>query len=336
MEERRCSKCSAAIEPEEKFCHNCGTEISPLQKKAPIAGKPVPSGALWLAAVLIIVGLVVVGTLVGYVAFSSFSAEGGDAIFTAKPERESTPQTKISIMDEQHQQDRKPLIGLPSKAPKNDYIVLKEELTAQRDGSQIILACAVQNISEVVCTRVGVEVEFYNTTGDFVGSSSCWEYRDIQPGEVVQLNFETKNEYNIESYYLAKIGGVPVEEVDNAVAQGEEVELEDNSDELIHLTPEKIIKAKGNDPEGWVAQQEGKEFIVTGPLLDVSASENGQVRLVKVGRGDGACYVFMLSPELFDRLDQITQGTEVCMRGVCVIFSDQPTAFILMNGTLMD
>lgn len=198
MDEQRCPECSDTVSEEEKACHKFEEPITQ-PPEIPKSKQSVPTSVLWLAAVLIIVGLVVVGTLVGYVAFSSFSAEGGDAIFTAKPER-----------------------------------------------------------------------------------------------------------------------------------------LEDNSDGLIHLTPEKIIKAKGNDPEGWVAQQEGKEFIVTGPLLDVSASENGQVRLVKVGRGDGACYVFMLSPELFDRLDQITQGTEVCMRGVCVIFSDQPTAFILMNGTLMN
>lgn len=335
MEEQRCSECSDSVSEEEKACHKFEEPITQ-PPEIPKSKQSVPTSVLWLAAVLIIIGLVVVTTLVGYVAFSVFSAEGEGTFFTAKPERESAPQTKISIVDEQYQQDKKPLIGLSSKAPKNDYIVLKEELTAQRDADKIFLRCAVQNISEVVCTRVGVEVEFYNATGDFVGSSSSWEYRDIQPGEVVELNFDTKNGYNIQSYYLAKIGGMPAEEVDNAVAQGEEVGLEDNSDELIHLTPEKIIKAKGDDPEGWVAQQEGKEFIVTGPLLDVSASENGQVRLVKVGRGDGACYVFMLSPEFFDGLDQITQGTEVCMRGVCVVFSDQPQAFILMNGALMN
>lgn len=335
MQEQRCSECSNTVSEEEQACHKCAGPITQ-PPEIPKSKQSVPTSVLWLAAVLIIVGLVVAGTLVGYVVFSSFSAEGGGAFFAAKPKRESAPQTKTSIVDEQHQQDKKPLIGLPSKAPKNDYIVLKEELTAQRDGSKIILACAVQNISDVVCTGVGASVNFLDASGRFAGSSGSWLQQDIQPGEVVELNFETEDEYNIESYYLAEIGGKPVGGASDAAAQSEKAGSGDGFDEETRLTPEKIIEAKGNDPEGWVAQQEGKEFIVTGPLLDVSASENGQVRLAKVGRGDGACYVFMLNPEMFDRLDQIKQGTEVCMRGVCVIFSDQPKTFILMNGAFMN
>lgn len=297
--------------------------------EVPKSKQPVPVGVLWLAAVLIILGIIIVGTLVGYVAVSSINAENWGAFFAAKPERESTPKIKTSIVDEQRESDEMPLVELPSTASDNDYIVLKEEITAQRQGDNIQLVCVVENISNVACADVGADVEFFDAEGNFVDSNSAWADWDIEPGERVELYFEIGDGQDIQSYCVVEISGEPIEDMDDVGDASEEINL---ADEVLYLTPEEIIEAKGNDPEGWVAEQEGKEFIVTGPLLDVSASENGQVRLVKVGRGDGACYVFMLNPELFDRLDQITQGTEVCMRGVCEIFSDQPKAFILMNG----
>lgn len=48
----------------------------------------VPTSVLWVAAVVIIVGLIMVGTLTTYVVISSFEAENLGALFTAKPEPE--------------------------------------------------------------------------------------------------------------------------------------------------------------------------------------------------------------------------------------------------------
>ncbi|WMJ82612.1 hypothetical protein ACS3UN_02825 [Oscillospiraceae bacterium LTW-04] len=330
MEERHCSKCAKPITAEEKMRHNCGDEILSSPQKAPA----VPVGALWLAAVLIIVGLIMVGTLVAYIVVSSFNAENW-SVFTTKAERESALQIEMSVLDERRQQDEMPLIGLPAMAPDNSYIILNKEITAQREGDKILLVCAVENISDVICTGVGGNVKFFDTSGHYVGSSSASLQRDIEPGEVVELKFEIGNGHNIESYCLVEISGEPLEE-QGAVVPSEETNLTDDLDEELHLTPEKIIEAKGDDPEGWVAQQEGKEFTVTGPFVEVSSSDNGQIRLVKIGQKDGACYVFVLDPALFDRLEQIEPDTEVRMRGICINFSDQPQAFVLMNGAFED
>ncbi len=214
MEERNCPKCMAPVAADEKFCHNCGFEISSPQAPAK-SGQTVSARVLWLAAVLIIAGLVMVGTLIGYVAVSSFNAENWGALFTATPEpgpaaSASSKAAQSESASLRAEPETLPLTELPSTAD-NDYIVLRKALNAQRSGDKIQFVCAMQNASDVVCTGVGVEVDLYDAAENFVSSSSSWVYRDVQPGEVFALSFAAGNGQNIRSYCLTKIGGKPVE-----------------------------------------------------------------------------------------------------------------------------
>lgn len=112
------------------------------------------------------------------------------------------------------------------------------------------------------------------------------------------------------------------------------IEMPIESDIGIYITPDDIENAMGDDPEDWVAQQAGKKFIVTGPLIELTPSDDGQALMAQIGRGVGACYVFILDPAVFDEMEQIVAENEICMSGVCMTFSDEPQAFVLINGQL--
>lgn len=334
MEERHCPKCAEPIAADEEYCHNCGLKIPPIPAVVK-SGQPVSTRVLWLAAILIIIGLVMIGTLTIYVAVSSFSDENWGTLFSATPEpgfaaSASSKARRSEDAVSQAEPEALPLTELPSTAD-SDYILLKKELKAQRNGNEIEFVCAVQNISDVVCTGVGVEVAFYDAAKNFVGSSSSWVYRDVQPGEVIELSFEASGGENVRSYCLTEIGGEPVDGEDTAAKSGGKT---DASDDIIYLTPEEIIQAKGEDPDGWVSQQAGKKFIVTGPLVEVSSSDDGQIRMAQIGYDDGVCYVFVMDPELFNVLEQMAPDTEVSMSGLCVNFDTEPQAFVLIDGVL--
>ncbi|HWP51777.1 MAG TPA: FxLYD domain-containing protein [Clostridia bacterium] len=204
MEERRCPKCAEPIAAEEKICHNCEFKM-PQPPKINKSKRSVSTGVLWLAALMIIVGLVTVGTLTTFVVISSVGAQNWGAVFSVMHEPDSAD---MSV--EVTESESLPLTELPSKTG-NDYIILKKALMAQRSGDSIEFACMAENISNVACVGVGVEVELYNAEGNFVGSSSTWISRNIQPGEMVELNFGTFNGQNVRSYRLTKIGGEPIE-----------------------------------------------------------------------------------------------------------------------------
>lgn len=263
MEERRCPRCAEPLAADEEFCHNCGLEIAPIQVVS--SKKSVSTGALWLAAILIIIGLVVAGTLTAYVAVSSLGAEKWETFFAGKPEPEPAASASNAVqLNGNTARGAQPkalsFSELPSTAPENDYVVLKKELVAQHNGDKIQFMCAVQNISEVVCTGVGVEVELYNAAENFVGSSSSWVYRDIQPGEVVELDFEAGNGGDARWYCLTKIGGKPVEMQPSTAP-----EETDTPDAVSESSVGKAASADGRPAE--------KEAAPAFPNSDVSLSD---------------------------------------------------------------
>lgn len=250
MEERRCPKCENPIATENKFCPNCGFELSAEQAQ-PAQVPPIPpptkkaksARGLWLAAILIIVGLIVAGTLTAYVAVSSFDSAKWGTLFEGSPRPESAaPASSAADSNENAAQQDAPkvtpvrLIELPSTAPANDYITLKQGVTVQYNDGVISFACTLENISGVVCTGAGVEVELYDAAMNFIGSSSSWVYRDIQPGEVLELSFESENAQNALAFCLTKVGGKPIETPTNPkasetpVAPSEAVPVDDGPD----------------------------------------------------------------------------------------------------------
>lgn len=233
MEERRCPKCENPIAAENKFCPNCGAEISPEERPQsdnadetplrevspiPLPAKKKSSGGLWLAAVLIIIGLIVAGTMIAYMVVSSLGTEKWRAIFGGSPipEPATAASNAVTASENAAQQDKpkatsSPLIELPSTAPANDYIVLKQGVTVQHHDDTNSFNCTLENVSGVVCTGAGVEVELYDAALNFIGSSSSWVYRDIQPGEVLELSFESENVQKAFAFCLTRVGGKPIE-----------------------------------------------------------------------------------------------------------------------------
>lgn len=352
MEERRCPKCEKPIAMEDEFCPSCGIALSQekeslqetQEKPQPISPstkkKPLERGLL--AEVLIIVGFVVLGTLAVYSLSSIVSRRDWGAFFervtatSAEPVPESATPAQSAKPDEKPDQQVQPdvmlsdLLELPSTAPANAYMALKQGVTARRSDGVISFTCTLANISDVVCTSAGVEVELYDAASNFIGSSSSWAHRDIQPGETLQLSFENKNNRDAYAFCVTKIGG-------GFIARDEGSLVPQQSDvlgEAIPITPDEIALAQGDNPYRWIVQQDGKKFVVTGSVSQVLPGENDRMWVVKIGEGRGACYVTFLYPDtaLIDRMNQLVSGTEVCMSGVCVALDFDQPRFILADG----
>lgn len=320
MEERHCSKCSAPIEPAEKFCHNCGTEISPLQKKVPVAGKPVPAGALWLAAVLMLVGFVAVGTLAVYVAISSFDTQNRTAFFKAKPEPEMSEASALFIKER--------LDSLPPVASSNPYVILRKGFTVTFKKDTIIFRGSLQNISNEIIAGAGVNLEFFDVERNFVDSKGAWAHRDVLPDEIIELKIEIGNGQNIGMYRLSRIDGRPSDK-GGSVTKDREA-----TDDKIHLVSDKIATAMGDNPAGWVAQQVGKEFIITGPMTYLDSPNGSTKTVVRIGEGTSACYILVDHSGVSSVLNQIPMGTTIRMNGTSIQLPTLPHVFVLVDGML--
>lgn len=351
MEERRCPKCESPIAAENKFCPSCGAKQprEPEQPTLPPVKRKRLEGGL-LVEILVIVGFVALGTLAVYSLVSSVSGGDWHALFEkvtvagavapipepAAPAPKSATPAQSTRPDEKSEQPKQPgttlsdLLELPPAAPANAYIALKQGVTARRNNGTISFTCTLENISDIVCTSAGIEVGLYDAASNFIGSCSSWVHRDIQPGEMLELNFENRDNRDAYAFCVTKIGGGVIEKNEETlVPQQSEVLLG-----AITITTDEIALAQGDSPYRWIEQQDGKKFIVTGPVSQVMRGENDNMWVVKIGNGQSACYVTFLHPdaECVDRMNQLIPDTEACMSGVCVALNlDQPR-FILADG----
>lgn len=326
-----CPKCKTLISKDEQNCPNCGFQI--LQpKKFPSREKTVSTKSLWIAATFIMIGIIAAAALIACVVVSGIeSAKNEPSHQALKPELQIA-YTENALREDKADEVLKgtqkyELKAMPATAIDNDYFTVQEDIAVWCKQERVAVICTVENVSDAICDGAGVELMFLDAGKNQVGSGSAWVYHDILPGEVVEFNFEIDNIENADSYCLTQIGGGLDTKTSDAAETSDE-------DEGSSMTPEKIAKAMGDDPESWVAQQAGKKFTVTGPLVRVTLSDDGQILIAHIGQGKGACRVVMLDPAMFKRLQNLLPYTEITASGICMTFSNEPDQFVLVNGAL--
>ena len=206
-----CPKCEHPISAKNKFCANCGFELSTegvgKRKTPPIFSPKHSTRGLWFAAILVIVVLVVSGTVITYFVVSSLGLNSWETYSESKPSQKNATPASSAVASSENTT----LMALPSTATANDYIALKKGLTVWQNDGAIAFACTLENISDVVCVGAGVEVALYDAAFNIIGTSSSWVYRDIQPGEILELSFESENAQSAIAFCLTEIGGKPID-----------------------------------------------------------------------------------------------------------------------------
>ena len=101
------------------------------------------------------------------------------------------------------------MVELPSTAPANDYIALEQDAITERNDNSVTIAFMLKNISDVVCTDAGVDVEFYDAASNLIGSSGSRIHQVIQPGEQIGLVFGSSMGREAYGFRVTKVDGEP-------------------------------------------------------------------------------------------------------------------------------